>query len=141
MSLLKSIHVVALLGFFLMVVIAASGCGGLIGLHAAQNPPLNQVALMGVDSTSKLSVPFELKASSKIDVPSDMMKYTKGQESYQGYNKFMGMEVITFCYEEKILPIDWKPSLEGAAEGDINGIAKASSITNFARGMSWGRGW
>ncbi|MBP1763504.1 MAG: hypothetical protein H6Q65_562 [Firmicutes bacterium] len=115
------------------VIFVISGCGGgIIGLHAEQKPPLHEVKLGNFDSKIKISVPFELNTVKEPDMPESIRKYILGQEAYEGFNKIMAVQITNCCYNEKVLPREWKPSLEGAVDGAVNGMAKNSSISNFS---------
>ena len=115
----------------LVVAIIISGCGGLLGLNAEQNPSLNQVTLAGIDSICKINVPFGLTMSEPVDVPQNLRAYVKGQKSYQGNNKIMNVLISTCTYDMKSLPKEFKPNLKGAADGSINGISNTLGVKNF----------
>lgn len=127
--------VVAIL--FLLIVVL-SGCGGgILGLQAEQNPPLNELTLGKFDSKIKVSVPFELNAGKRINVSEDIRPYILGQERLEGYNKTMGLEITNAFYDAKLVPVNWKPDLEGAADGAINSLARSPKINNFSSNKTY----
>ena len=112
--------------YALMVVVSIvlflnSGCGGLIGLQEAKNPPLTQTIYDGESSTLEISLPFELE-----DLPAgdfgDMAHYILSYFDKAGHER-NAVRIIHIAYDkeeiEKEAGEEFVPDIDGAIEGFI----------------------
>lgn len=114
------------------LVLFISGCGGgLLGLIAEQNPPLNETTFDNFESKLSLGLPF-LLVPQTITLPENIRSMLSGYEFYSGNNKLLGISISVGLYNKNAFPQNWKPSLEGAADGSINNVAKMSGVKNFS---------
>lgn len=126
---MKNLFRLAIIAITCLLVV---GCGGgLVGLNSEQNPSLTLTTLGSFNSKLKISLPFKLHKES-LQVPENLRAMILGHEYYTGDSKLLGISVMEGLYNKSAMPANWKPSLEGAAEGSINSVSKVPGVKNFS---------
>lgn len=126
----------ALMVVISMVLFLNSGCGGLIGLQEAKNPPLTQTVYDGESSTLEISLPFALE-----DLPAgdfgDMAHYIFSYFDKAGIDRNY-VRIIHIAYDEEEIEKEtgekFVPDIDGAIEGFIKDFKNTSGKKNFKSG-------
>lgn len=118
-------------GLLIVALLTIVGCGGLLGEKAI---PLTELTLGNFGSKLTIKVPFAFTRDT-LDLPVDSRSFIAKHEFYSGNNKAIGISITNALYKNPTDSPDWKPSLEGAADGSVMNVSNSTGVRNFTSGM------
>ena len=102
-----------------------------MGLNSEQKPSLTPTTFGSFNSKLTISLPYKLLKQT-LQLPENLRSMVLGHEYYSGDSKLLGISITEALYNKNAAPGNWKPSLEGAADGSISSVEKISGVKNFS---------